>query len=340
MNRRDRRSRAANPDAAVRAEALFRAATEHLRAGRLDAACAAYRDTLRLVPDSANAHGMLATCLHDGGDRAAAGVHFRRAAALAPGDAAHQRNLGMWLLDSGDKPAAIDAFRRAVANAPDDAELRRTLGTLLADLGRYDEAAPQLRRVIERSPGDVAARRALALVKRDTGDLRGAEDMMRPLLDLPDPPPGLHTDFAALLRDTDRDEEAIGLLDACLAKYPDYREARFHRGMVRLRRRNFADGWADYARGLRPTDPSPDFSTEPVPADLTGRRVRIDRDQGLGDEIFFLRFAPEIARRGARVVYRGDARLTAMFARLDFVAETMAIGADAGACDIAWCASH
>jgi len=38
-------------------------------------------------------------------------------------------------------------------------------------------------------------------------------------------------------------------------------------------------------------------------------------EQGIGDELFFLRFAPELARRGANLAFRGDARLCTLLER-------------------------
>lgn len=340
MNRRDRRAQSAQNAAGARADALMRTATDHHRAGRLLPARTAYRKLVAAVPGNADVHGLLAACLMDMGDPQDAGTHFREAARLAPNDPSHQKNLALWLNAAGDKVAALEPLRRAVALAPNDASLRATLGTLLADVGRLDDAAAELKAVLDRYPDHMAAARALALVRRETGDETGAEAMMLRLLEKPSPPPGLFTDLAALLRDTGRDGEALTLLGRCLSAYPQHREALFHRAMIRLRHGEFAPGWADYARGTIPTDPAPDFSAEPVPPDLAGRRIRVDRDQGLGDEIFFLRFVAELKRRGAYVTYRGDRRLTGMIGRTDVVDRAIAIREDAGACDLAYCAAH
>ena len=59
----------------------------------------------------------------------------------------------------------------------------------------------------------------------------------------------------------------------------------------------------------------PIAAAAPLPASLAGRRFALRAEQGLGDVLFFLRFAPELARRGAQLAFRGDARLHAMLAR-------------------------
>ena len=49
--------------------------------------------------------------------------------------------------------------------------------------------------------------------------------------------------------------------------------------------------------------------------DLEGSVVTVIADQGLGDEIFFLRFVPALRARGATVHYRPDPRLSDMLER-------------------------
>jgi len=60
----------------------------------------------------------------------------------------------------------------------------------------------------------------------------------------------------------------------------------------------------------------------------------VNRDQGLGDEIFFLRFIPELKARGAQITYRSDPRIAGMFGRLPFIDKVMAARTDPGPVDL------
>ncbi len=50
------------------------------------------------------------------------------------------------------------------------------------------------------------------------------------------------------------------------------------------------------------------------------------RDQGLGDELFFLRFLPQLKARGAWVAYCPDPRLSSILARVKEIDHIMALG--------------
>ncbi len=49
--------------------------------------------------------------------------------------------------------------------------------------------------------------------------------------------------------------------------------------------------------------------------ELAGRLVTLVGEQGLGDALFYLRFAPQLAARGARLEFAGDARLAPLLRR-------------------------
>jgi hypothetical protein len=55
------------------------------------------------------------------------------------------------------------------------------------------------------------------------------------------------------------------------------------------------------------------------PASLAGRRIHVHAEQGIGDHIFFLRFAPIVAARGATLTVEAERRIEPMVARSGLV---------------------
>jgi len=218
--------------------------------------------------------------------------------------------------------------------------------------GRIDEAERGYREVLARVPGHALATHYLGLAAWQRGDRGEAERLMRAALERDATVPDFHNNLGLLLRDTGRVADAIAAFGRALEVDPRwldaysnlglaledsgrfdeaiaaYRAAIAQRPQLAAARQNlartlvaggaWAEGWSEYrwrlaAQGLATKAPDP--SAAPLPASLAGRRFVLQAEQGLGDEIFFLRFAPELVRRGARLAYRGDARLAAMLGR-------------------------
>jgi hypothetical protein len=80
------------------------------------------------------------------------------------------------------------------------------------------------------------------------------------------------------------------------------------------------DGWIEYGERparLRLVEKYAGLDlVRALPADLAGRTVCVLREQGLGDEIFFLRYAPALRARGARITYRSSEKMRSIFQRV------------------------
>jgi tetratricopeptide (TPR) repeat protein len=107
-------------------------------------------------------------------------------------------------------------------------------------------------------------------------------------------------------------EAALARFSEAVALAPNDPRAHFHKGFALLLLGRWHDGFAEHAwrARLTPAPPGPAWEGEP----LNGRRLLLWPDQGLGDSLMLLRYAPLAAARGGSVVFAAEAPLVHLLA--------------------------
>ncbi len=279
-------------------------AFQHHQAGRLREAEDIYRQILALEPAHADAWHLLGLLAHQVGKQELAIEYVGYAIRLNPGVAAFHSNLGVAYraLDRLDEAAAC--WRRALELNPDHVDALNNLGNVLRERGQLDQAVVCYRRALELNPDSPTTYYNFGTALSDQGLLADAMACYRRALALkPDYPDALNNLGFALKRQRALDEAAACYRRALELK-PDFAECRLNLAVLQLLRGDFAQGWPGYesrwpagkvaARHFR----QPLWDGRP----LEGRTVLLHAEQGFGDTLQFIRYAPLVKQRGARVI--------------------------------------
>ena len=124
-----------------------------LRAGDIETAEAAYREAVRLMPDSADAWVGLG-CVLDDRKSADTEATLRRALALDAHNVGGILRLTHWLLKHGRASEALDTLNEELAVGPENAELLRLQAKIYADVGNVSLAYAVYRRLLELAPSN------------------------------------------------------------------------------------------------------------------------------------------------------------------------------------------
>jgi len=147
------------------------------------------------------------------------------------------------------------------------------------------------------------------------GDWADAERRYRALTALK--PSWAYHNLGVVYLTTGRLTEAEAALRAALAADPAQAATKHSLGMLLLSLGRCAEGWPLYEarrevaalRINRPNPPYPEWRGE----DLAGRRLLVVTEQGLGDQIQFARFLPQLVERGAQVTFACAPSLAPLF---------------------------
>ncbi|MGZ5060360.1 MAG: tetratricopeptide repeat protein [Usitatibacter sp.] len=246
-------------------------------------AVAAFREAVRLMPDFADAHAALGRALLAAGDPGSAALAFARAIEANPRSFDAHNDLGVAFLEQGRVADAEASFRRAIVLAPDRSHAWNNLGNALRTQGRNDEALAAFRGATLRKPSVPAA----------------------------------WVNLGNLLRERDDIEGSFACFERALEMAPSSAPAHLSAAIARLLDGDLGRGWSEYAwRNGNTPDASMAAALASLPA---GTVVDVEGEQGLGDVLFFLRWAPRLAARGARVHLRADPRLFPLLERVEWI---------------------
>ena len=133
--------------------------------------------------------------------------------------------------------------------------------------------------------------------------------------------------YASTLIDCGRFNEGLRWFTRALALNPQLSSTHLLLGQALLGHGRLAEGWGEY--GYRPW---PDLFREKyphitlartLPDDLAGKHVCVVKEQGLGDEIFFLRYAPQLHAAGARITCSASDKIHSLLARVASIGQVL-----------------
>jgi tetratricopeptide (TPR) repeat protein len=281
------------------------------RAGQWEGAARLYQSILAGQPDDPDALHLLGVLHYQQGQHARAVELIGRAVALCPGAAVIHANLAEVFRALGQFERAADSCRTALRLQPESPGALNNLGLALRGLGRYAEAIEQFRRALALKPDFAEVHNNLGDTLRRQGQLGEATAALEQALRLRPEYAEAHNNLALLRLRQGRMEEALAGFTEAVRLEPGYAEAHCNRGMAWLLLGNLTRGWPEYewrrrTKGFKQRPfAQPDWDGAP----LDGRTVLLYAEQGLGDAIQFVRYAPLVQKQGGEVLVEAPPRL-------------------------------
>jgi tetratricopeptide (TPR) repeat protein len=276
----------------------------------------------------AEVHFTLADALRFAGRFAEAEQAYRKTLQIRALFPSAHNGLGLALVQQNKVDSAILSWQRAIQLKSDYAEAHANLGAALAQQKKYKEASEVLRKAVQLKPNFAPAHNNLANVFDELEETDEAIREWRIALQLnPNYFDALVNISKALTRQGKHDE-SLALIDRAVALKPNDPDARFLRGLDRLLKGDLLGGFADYQFRLQSPDLNLHNRTFPQPTwageSLHGKTILLHTEQGLGDTFQFIRYAPLLARDGAKVIVECPPDMTGLLKTVPGVSEVIA----------------
>ncbi|MEO6809872.1 MAG: DUF6165 family protein, partial [Isosphaeraceae bacterium] len=245
--------------------------------GRADDAVEVLRQALQINESLPEVHNNLGAALAARGRPVEAVASYRTALRLRPSYAEAWNNLGVALAERGEWTEAIACYRQALQLRPDDAETWNNLGNALRESGHVQDALASYQTAIQLRPNHHESR----------------------------------VNIASMFRLAGRYQEALSHDDRALELRPDDAEMHYNRSLTRLVLGDFARGWPETEWRWRcPGFEVRSFDRPAWDGSLMPEgTILLHAEQGFGDTIQFIRYAPLVAQRVRTVIVECPERL-------------------------------
>jgi tetratricopeptide (TPR) repeat protein len=321
-----------------RLDALLNRGQARAALGHLAEAISDFEALVRAQPGNLDAKVNLGATLLNAGRLEDAIACFDQVLVQKPDYAEAHNNRGVALHRLGQNEEAIAALERAVAAKPSYPEAYDNLGAALYAAKRTKEAIVAFDRAIALNPNHFHCYYGRATAQFDLSNWSAAQSDFEAALALNPFHADSLNNLGALLADFGKVDQALLRFEQAVDSDPNHASANFNKCLLLLLKGDFARGLPLYGwRWLATGAHKPEFGETGLwrgAEAVSGKRILLWCEQGLGDCIHFCRYAKLLSDRGAHVILQSPAPLMGLFAGLAGVSELVVHGAVAPAFDM------
>jgi tetratricopeptide (TPR) repeat protein len=289
--------------------------------GRHEEAIPFYRKALQLNPKLDEAYARIGLALQEMDQSDEAIGFYRKANQLDPNNFVALYGLGTTLQQKEEFDEAIICYKKALQIVP-NSKAYNNLAHIMQKKQQFDEALTCFQKALELDPSYAQVHMSIGAVLYEKQQFDEALTCFQKALELDPSYAEAYCGLGSTLNEKKQLDESMACYHKALQLNPNSAEAHWNMSLAYLTLGNYRDGWKEYEWRWKVKDHlkygcfhRPTDFTQPIlnRLDAAGHTILIYAEQGLGDEIQFIRYAPLVAQCGAKVVMECHKELFTLF---------------------------
>jgi tetratricopeptide (TPR) repeat protein len=286
----------------------------------LDEAVEAYKTTIALKPDFAEAYSNMGVALRNQGKLDEAIEAYRKAISLRPNDADTYFNLGIVLKDQGKFAEAVEAYKKSISLKPDNAKVYNNLGVVLQAQDKCDEAIQAYDKAILLKSDYAEAFNNKGALLQELGEFDMATEVLNKSISLKLDYPDAYNNMGLNLQSKNKFEEAINAFYKSISFKPDYADAHQNLSLALLNIGRLKEGLDQYEwrwktdkfLGQKRKFLQPLWDGK---QSLNGKRILLWCEQGVGDTLNWSSCLPFVTSLSKHVIMECQEKLVPLLKR-------------------------
>ncbi len=221
--------------------------------------------------------------------------------------------------EQGDPKKAVAYFLKAIKENKQYISAHSNLGRVYTDLQNFKKAEHHLLYALSIQTNNINALINIARLYEHTAKFSKTKEHLLHALSIAPKNPIIHCNLANAYHHLGAPVTANKHYKACLSIDPNHGDAEQNLGINELAMGKFDSAWQHYFKRLRILNRGEQLSTIIPGMSLEGKRVCFFSSQGLGDELFFLRFLPLLKSQHVEITYRSSKKTYALFSQIRYI---------------------
>ena len=288
--------------------------------GKLDEAIEAFKKAIFLKPDYSEAYCNMGNALQDQGKLDKAIESYKKSISLKPDYAETYCNVANVYKDQGKLEKSIKAYKKAVSLKPDYADAYNGMGNVLEDQGKLDKAMEAYKKAVSLKPDYADAYNNMGVSLQRQWKLDEALDVFQKIIYFNPNYANAYYNLGVTYHYQGKLEKSFKAYNKAIFFKPDYAEAHQNLGFALLNSGRLKEGLDKYewrwktskflSKQRQFLQPMWDGKQR-----LTGKRILIWCEQGVGDTIMWSSSLPLVTFQAEHCILECQTKLIPLLKR-------------------------